>query len=364
MNHKDSVAISLRRAGQRKQVLEAIHKKDWNALKRLARAPDGYVDDRLRNYVWPILLHTQHGTYIAEKGSEKDLADPVQVAKDVERSLYYYPQDVTPTFKAHKQQELHCMIIEILWRNPSLKYYQGFHDICTCFLLVLGKKAAIPAVENVALFFIRDAMLDSFEPVSKQLRLMSSMIEYEDPQLSLFLEKANVMSYYALSWILTWFSHDFEDYEKVIRLFDLFLSSQAFMPVYVASAITLLRRDEIMQTEKDLVHSLVTHIPQEMDIERVIQKAIVLEAKYSLLYLQKQSGIWLHQDSVINTWEKDWSSLTWDQVPDHLQANSYLAQNVEKEAWEDEMLTQWTINRRKHIEEEDEFSFVSVAHAK
>lgn len=68
----------------------------------------------------PILLHTQHGNYIAEKGSgknhlnyshwfffvlvyikknyiylEKDLADPVQITKDVERSLYYYPQGKT-----------------------------------------------------------------------------------------------------------------------------------------------------------------------------------------------------------------------------------------------------------------------------
>jgi hypothetical protein len=82
------------------------------------------------------------------------------------------------------------MIVEILWRNPNLKYYQGFHDICTCFLLVLGKKAAIPAAENVALFFIRDAMLDSFDPVSKQLRLMSSIIEYEDSELTLFLERS------------------------------------------------------------------------------------------------------------------------------------------------------------------------------
>lgn len=115
---------------------------------------------------------------------------------------------------------------------------QGFHDICTCFLLVLGKKAAIPAAENVALFFIRDAMLDSFDPISKQLRLMSSLIEYEDPELTLFLEKANIMPYYALSWVLTWFSHDFEAYEKVIRLFDLFISSQAIMPVYIASAVS------------------------------------------------------------------------------------------------------------------------------
>ncbi|KAI8637271.1 hypothetical protein BD408DRAFT_454209 [Parasitella parasitica] len=258
---------------------------------------------------------------------EKDLADPLQISKDVERSLYYYPQD-------------------------------GFHDICTCFLLVLGKKAAIPAAENVALFFIRDAMLDSFDPVSKQLRLMSSLIEYEDPELTLFLEMANVMPYYALSWILTWFSHDFEAYEKAIRLFDLFISSQAIMPVYIASAITLLRRHEILKAERDLVHSLMTRIPQDMDIERIIEKAVLLEEKYSVLQLQKQSGIWLHNESVINTWQKDWGRLGWGQVPDQLLANRYLGHKVEKEEWEDEMLMEWTRRRRGSIEaEEDDFMF-------
>ncbi|KAK4514930.1 uncharacterized protein ATC70_002537 [Mucor velutinosus] len=259
--------------------------------------------------------------------------------------------------KAHKQQELHCMIVEILWRNPALKYYQGFHDICTCFLLVLGKKAAIPAAENVALFFIRDAMLDSFDPVSKQLRLMSSLIEYEDAELSLFLEKANIMPYYALSWILTWFSHDFEAYEKVVRLFDLFISSQAIMPVYIASAITLLRRNEILKAEKDLVHSLITRIPQDMDIELIIQKAALLEEKYSVLQLQKQSGLWLHDESVINTWERDWGRLKWGQVPDQLQANRYLSHQVEKEEWEDEMLMEWTRRKRELIEDDDDVMF-------
>lgn len=80
-------------------------------------------------------------------------------------------------FKEHKQKELRELIMEVLWRNPKLNYYQvnadssgvrkwkgslywwalaqGFHDICACFLLVLGKRDAIPAAENVALFFLR-----------------------------------------------------------------------------------------------------------------------------------------------------------------------------------------------------------------
>ncbi|KAI9273586.1 rab-GTPase-TBC domain-containing protein [Sporodiniella umbellata] len=347
-----SVARNMLRAKQVENIIKAIATQDFEELKRLARKPEGFVHDRLRKYVWPILLHTQHGNYIIEKGSEKDLADPVQIAKDVERSLYYYPKGISPILKAQKQQELHAMLVEILWRNPKLKYYQGFHDICTCFLLVLGKKAAIPAAENVALFFLRDAMMDSLEPVSKQLRLMSSIIEYEDPELTLFLERCHVMPYYAISWILTWFSHDFEKYEKIVRLFDLLISSEAMMPVYLSSAVILLRRKEILKADRDLVHSLVAHIPQEIDLESIIQKSTQLQEKYPVLQLQKLSGIWLHEESVIHTWPLDWGYLQWEGIPDHLKVSKYTS-SLPKEEWEDEMLLEWTKRRRGSIKDED-----------
>jgi hypothetical protein len=40
----------------------------------------------------------------------------------------------------------------------------------------------------------------------------------------------------------------------------------------------------------------MTHIPQDIDIERSIAMAIQLESKYSALDLQKRSGIWLHDE--------------------------------------------------------------------
>ncbi|KAI8364701.1 rab-GTPase-TBC domain-containing protein [Radiomyces spectabilis] len=349
MGSNFSVARSLHRAQQTEKILAAMASRNLGALRQIAREPEGYVHDTLRRFVWPILLHTHQGCYIDEKGSDKDLPDPSQISKDVERSLYYYPQDISPMLKAHKQQELHQMIVEILWRNPRLKYYQGFHDICTCFLLVLGKKAGIPAAENVALFFLRDAMLDSFDPISKQLRLMSSIIEYEDPKLTSHLEHCNIMPYYALSWILTWFSHDFEDLDKVVRLFDVFIASSAMMPIYVASAITLLRRTELLQANAEILHSLITHVPQDIDLEMVIQTATLLETKYPLVQLQKQSGIWLHDESALNTWDKDYSFLGWDDVPNRLQADKYLSHSIPKEEWEDEMLTEWMERRRRHF---------------
>ncbi|KAG0171334.1 hypothetical protein DFQ30_001166 [Apophysomyces sp. BC1015] len=122
-------------------------------------------------------------------------------------------------------------------------------------------------------------MLDSFDPISKQLRLMSSIIEYEDVQLTNYLE-----------------SHDIEDFGKISRLFDLFVASSPLMPVYVASAITLLRRSEILRTDPDILHSLITHVPEDIDVELVIQTALKLEKRYPSLQLQKRSGIWLHDE--------------------------------------------------------------------
>lgn len=52
--------------------------------------------------------------------------------------------------------------------------------------------------------------------------------------------RCNILPFYALSWILTWFSHDLEDYRKVIRLIDLFIASQPSMPLYVACAVSLI----------------------------------------------------------------------------------------------------------------------------
>lgn len=47
------------------------------------------------------------------------------------------------------------------------------------------------------------------------------------------------MPFYALGWILTWFSHDLIDYKMITRLFDLFISSSVMMPLYLSAAVCL-----------------------------------------------------------------------------------------------------------------------------
>lgn len=46
------IARSMRRAQQTQDILEAMARNDFDELKRLARRPEGFVDDKLRQYVW------------------------------------------------------------------------------------------------------------------------------------------------------------------------------------------------------------------------------------------------------------------------------------------------------------------------
>ncbi|SAM04668.1 hypothetical protein [Absidia glauca] len=193
-------------------------------------------------------------------------------------------------------------------------------------------------------------MLDSFDPISKQLRLMMSIIEYEDLELMTFMERYNVMPFYALSWVLTWFSHDLTDLRKITRLFDLFIASSVMMPLYVASAMTLLRKDELFRTDPEYLHSQMTHIPPDMDLERTIELATRLETKYSSLHLQKRSGIWLHDESTINTWYEDWGIIG-NTAPNRLKADQYLANDVPIEEWEDELLNEWLSKRKYSVDD-------------
>jgi len=324
-----------RQADRLKSIHGAIVANDIEKLRQLARSEDGLMFDWLRRQAWPILMHTQDIDIDREEGSEQNLRDPVQISKDVERSLYYFSQDLSPCLKHRRRRELHEMIIEILSHNPQLHYYQGFHDVCTIFLLVLGKRRAIPAVENVALHFLRDGMLDSIDPVSRQLPLVTTLLRSENPRLYEFLMSANIMPFYTLSWVLTWFSHDLTDFDKVMRLFDLFMSSTPLMPVYVACAIVLSHSQDLLHQEIEMVHMCLVNLPQDtdMDIDVIVAMALDLEKKYPPLELQKRSGITLDRCSPVNTYETEWRRLSADEQPNRMAAERHLSMRRKTETY-------------------------------
>jgi hypothetical protein len=57
---------------------------------------------------------------------------------------------------------------------------------------------------------------------------------------------AQLPPFFALSWFMTWFSHDFNAVSAIARMFDFFLSSHPLMPVYASCAAIHLMRDDLL----------------------------------------------------------------------------------------------------------------------
>lgn len=123
--------------------------------------------------------------------------------------------------------------------------------------------------------------------------------------------RTGVLPYYCLSQVLTWFSHDLHDLKKIKRFFDFFLSSNPLMPVYASAAVVLIRRDELlaMHGEMDVMHSCLSKVPQDLDVEAIIHKARELEERCPVLELQTESAVALHQVSAANTYNTLWVAL-------------------------------------------------------
>lgn len=71
----------------------------------------------------------------------------------------------------------------------------------------------------------------------KLLSLLFPLLKLTDPQLHKFIEESTVEPIFALSWILTWFSHGFDDLTIIARLFDFILASHPIIPLYFGVSV-------------------------------------------------------------------------------------------------------------------------------
>ncbi|KAF9355961.1 hypothetical protein BGX26_005889 [Mortierella sp. AD094] len=172
--------------------------------------------------------------------------------------------------------------------------------------MVLGKEAAMPAAESLAMFFFRDCMLDNLEPVLDQLSLMTALLKLEDPEVQEFLDKSETLPFFPLSWVITWCSHDLQDFEKIARIYDFLMCFNPLMSVYLAAAVVMSRREELFEVECDnaMVHSFLTKFPKNADLELIISHAHKLYVTYPPEALQNRAQSWLDENSCVNTFNK------------------------------------------------------------
>lgn len=82
---------------------------------------------------------------------------------------------------------------------------------------------------------------------------------------------------FALPWYLTWFGHSLNQYKDVVRLYDFFLATPPFMPLYVAASLVVERREEVFEQGCDMasIHCLLSQIPDNLNFEGILQRALL-----------------------------------------------------------------------------------------
>jgi TBC1 domain family member 20 len=111
--------------------------------------------------------------------------------------------------------------------------------LVSVFLLVLeDDHLAFAIAEVVSRDFISDFMNCDFEVIGKSMKLLFVIIKAADSVLYRFLMESGIEPFFATSWLLTWFSHDFPTISDAARLFDAMLCSHPSFSYYLCAAVS------------------------------------------------------------------------------------------------------------------------------
>ncbi|CAD6997254.1 unnamed protein product [Ceratitis capitata] len=260
-------------------------------LQEIARSDHGLVTDELRRLLWPQLAGVDT-TSLDPAPSLMDLQthpEYQQVVLDVNRSLKRFPPGIPYEQRIALQDQLTVLILRVIKKYPNLRYYQGYHDVAVTFLLVVGEEVAFAVMEELSTNHFSECMQETMEATQKRLMFIWPIIDFENPQLFKFLQQSAVGTLFALPWYLTWFGHSLNSYKDVVRLYDYFLASPIYMPIFVTAAIILHRTEDLLKADCDMasVHCLLSKLPDDLPFEELLKTSSILYNKYSLTVIEK-----------------------------------------------------------------------------
>ncbi|XP_064598713.1 TBC1 domain family member 20-like [Liolophura sinensis] len=293
--------LSVSRVAGRLEKISSIQKclesdpVDITSLRQLAISRGGLINDELRRKVWPELLGVDVSSIPPKPDQSVLIAhrDYNQVVLDVNRSLKRFPPGMEEEKRLGLQDQLVDVIMRILVNHNELHYYQGYHDICVTFLLVVGEDLTFALVDQLSTNHLRDFMDVNMERTNHILNYLYPIVEQASPKLCEFMERSEVGTIFCLSWLITWYGHVLTEFRHIVRLYDFFIACHPLMPIYLCAAIVLYRESEILSSECEMcvLHCLLSKIPENLPFEQLISKAGDLYLQYPPTDLANQALI-------------------------------------------------------------------------
>ncbi|KAK4320045.1 hypothetical protein Pmani_009066 [Petrolisthes manimaculis] len=283
---KDTSVAAVFRQKKIEQIKGALSSNplDLEALRELAISEGGLVKDEMRRRAWPRLMKKEQVEAAPKPLLEivKNHKDYQQVVLDVQRSLKRFPPGIDDDYRLVLMDQLTILIIRVLMKHPHLNYYQGFHDVAITFLLVMGEDIGYEMVEQLSVTHLSEFMRPTMERTTYYLTYLYPILKRADPNLYKFINDSGVGTMFCLPWLITWFAHTLSDYRNVVRLYDFFLATPYLMPMYIAAAIVLQRKDDVLAGECDMAmqHLILSQVPDTLPFEDILVEARKLHEAY------------------------------------------------------------------------------------
>lgn len=257
----------------RNELLMILDANDIVRLKNYPYSDEGLVNDEIRERAWPILLGINPflDSYLNELYKQNVIdwmhldpntfhKDADQVQKDVDRSFNTLYS--TSSCYHHKgksvedlKKRLFKLIMLVLKAIPQSNYYQGYHDVALMALLHFSDDcSSFKFLYMLTLKYLRDHMMSGIHPTIVQLDLIPDIIKQIDFQFYLIVQRVNPI--YALSSIISLFTHEIENYQDVSIIWDsIFLNDDPQLPIYLYAALLIYYKEDIIMDLTEICDS-------------------------------------------------------------------------------------------------------------
>lgn len=218
---------------------------------------------------------------LSEQNCQDNLSESSESQDEDDHNLSEKPRASEIAEDLRNQRKLKAklarLIVRLLIKKPGLHYYQGFHDVCLTYMTLLGDEKAFTRLDHLVDSHFQIFMQPTMNETQEFLALIPVIIGLHDYKVQDFLIKAEVGTIFALSWVITWFSHVIQSESDVEQIFNFLEGEDPHMVLYLCASIVIYKRDNLLKLEPEMstVHHYLCQIPRKenLPIEELITKA-------------------------------------------------------------------------------------------